>query len=74
MHKSMCNSTNTTGPASCENNVKTLGDYITRVVNEEAFLSQKKLTFDEWWSREGYGGPEFFDTARKAWNAGQANK
>ncbi len=80
MHKSMCNSTNTTGPASCENNVKTLGDYITKVMNEEAFLSQKKLTFDEWLSHRFPAGFENYDgnlnqcDLRSAWNAGQANK
>ncbi len=75
MHKSMCNSTNTTGPASCENNVKTLGDYITKVMNEEAFLSQKKLTFLEWFTNQ-YSNPddEVYEWSLKAWNAGQANK
>ena len=81
MHKSMCNSTNTSGPASCENNVKTLGDYITKVVNEEVFLNQKKkLTFDEWLSHRFPAGFEDFDRKldqydlRSAWEAGQANK
>lgn len=64
---------------------QTLGDYVTRVQQQEAFeqvAQEKKLTFDEWytasvqgpWSWQCDPDREFIDCMRACWKAAQENK
>lgn len=56
---------------------QTLGDYVTRVQQQEAFEQvavEKKLTFEEWWQQELDVNLICEDEARWIWQSAQRNK
>jgi len=58
-------------PAKAAGQIKTLGDYI----QQKTANDPKKLTFEEWWTKEHDHTPEWgsYEILKQCWDASRAN-